>query len=110
MYRLIRVPLALAKSFRAMERHFHWNHCSSFRLRVVAIAWMWEWRHMATLYWHLEGEHHRTRFNTFCLVERWHRAAALRDKPPKLLSTLQQQPGDIFYVMTDDAKEAKWGS
>jgi len=50
MFRIIRVPLALDKCFRPLERHVHSNHFSYFRLLVVAVACMWSRRHVANLY------------------------------------------------------------
>jgi hypothetical protein len=65
MFRTIRVPLALDKFFRPLERHFHWNHFSYFRLLVVVVACMWGRRNVANLYRYLDVKHHRTRFNNF---------------------------------------------
>ena len=32
MFRIIRVPAALDNFFQPLERHFHWNHFTYFRL------------------------------------------------------------------------------
>ena len=110
MCRIIRVPHALDKFFQPLERHFHWNHCSYFRVLVVAVACMWGRRNVANLYRYLDGEHHRTRFNHFFLVERWDPAAALRHKAHELLLALHPQPGDTLSLIIDDSKKAKRGS
>jgi Transposase DDE domain len=110
MFRLIRVPLALDKFFRPLERHVHWNHCRYFRLLVVAVACMWGRRNVANLYRSLDVEHHRTRFTHFFLVERWDPAAALRQKAQELLLALPPQPGDTISLMIDASKKAKRGS
>ena len=49
MCRIIRVPAALDNFVQPLGRHFHWNHCTSFRLLVVTIACMWGRRHVANL-------------------------------------------------------------
>jgi SRSO17 transposase len=110
MFRLIRVPRALDKFFRPLERHLYWNHFSYFRLLVVAVACMWGRRNVANLYRYLDVEHHRTRFNNFFLVERWDPTAALRQKAHELLLALHPQPGESIALMIDDSKKATRGS
>jgi SRSO17 transposase len=110
MFRIIRVPLALDKFFQPLERHFHWNHFSYFRMLVVAVACMWGRRNVANLYRYLDVEHHRTRFNNFFLVKRWDPAVVLRQKAHELLLALQPRPGDTVYLIIDDSKKAKRGS
>jgi hypothetical protein len=39
-FRIIRVPAALDPFFQSLERHFHRNHCMSFRLLVVTMVFM----------------------------------------------------------------------
>jgi hypothetical protein len=71
MFRIIRVPPSLDKFFQPLKGHVHWDHFAYFRLLVLTIACMWGRRNVANLYRYLDAEHHRTRFNTFFLVERW---------------------------------------
>jgi hypothetical protein len=68
MFRIIRVPAALDNFFQPVERHFHWNHFMYFRLLVMAMAFMWGRRNVATLYRYLDAAPRRTRFNNFFLV------------------------------------------
>src|SRR6266550_1946723 len=93
MFRIMRVPLTPDKFVRPLERHFHWNHFSDFRLLVVAVACMWGRRNVATLYRYLDVAHHRPRVNNFFLVARWDPAAALRQTAHELLWDLYPQPG-----------------
>jgi SRSO17 transposase len=109
MFRIIRVPAALDNFFQPLERRFHWNHFTYFRLLVVTIAVMWGRRNVAHLYRYLDAEHHRTRFNNFFVVERWAPEAALRQKAEELLRALRPGQGETLYVIIDDAKTAKRG-
>jgi SRSO17 transposase len=109
MFRIIRVPAALDSFFQPLERHFHWNHFTYFRLLVVTIAFMWGRRNVANLYRYLDAEHHRTRFNNFFLVERWAPEAALRQKAEELLRALRPGKGETIYLIIDDSKKAKRG-
>jgi hypothetical protein len=61
------------------------------------------------LYRYLDAQHHRTRFNNFFLVGRWHPEAALRQKARELLQALHPRPGDTIYVIIDDSKKGKRG-
>jgi hypothetical protein len=49
------------------------------------MAFIWGRRNLANLYRYLDAQHHRTRFNNFCLVQRWDPEAALRQKAQELL-------------------------
>src|SRR5215216_7983940 len=109
MFRIIRVPAILDKFFDPLRSHFHWNHWMYFRLLVVAMAFMWGRRNVANLYRYLDGEHHRTRFNNFVLVERWDPEAALRQKAQELLRALRPGKGETIYLIIDDSKKAKRG-
>jgi hypothetical protein len=109
MFRIIRVPAILDKFFDPLRSHFHWNHWMYFRLLVVAMAFMWGRRNVANLYRYLDGEHHRTRFNNFFLVERWDPEAALRQKAQELLRALRPGKGETLYLSIDDSKKAKRG-
>jgi SRSO17 transposase len=109
MFRIIRVPPSLDQFFRPLKGHFHWDHCTYFRLLVLAIAVMWGRRNVANLYRYLEVEHHRTRFNNFFLVERWDPEAALRQKAQAMLRSLHPGKGETIYLIIDDSKHAKRG-
>lgn len=65
MFPITRVRHALDTFFRSLKGHFHWDHFTYFRLLVVAIVCMWGRRNVANVYWNLDAEHHRTRFNNF---------------------------------------------
>jgi hypothetical protein len=109
MFRLIRVPAGLDNFFQSLERCFHWNHFSYFRLLVVTIACMWGRRHVANLDRYLEAPAHRTRLNNFCLVERWDPEAALRQKAQEWLRALHPQRGETLYRLIDASKKATRG-
>jgi SRSO17 transposase len=109
MFRIIRVPAALDNFFQPLERHFHWNHFTYFRLLVVTIAFMWGRRNVANVYRYLEAPSHRTRVNNFLLVERWDPEAVLRQKAQELLRALHPKPGATIYLVIDDSKKAKRG-
>ena len=109
MFRVIRVPPSLDKFFRPLNGHVHWDHFPYFRLLVVAIACMGGRRHVAHVYRYLDAEHHRTRFNNFCLVERWDPEAALCQQAQELVRRLPPGQGDTLYVVIDDSKKAKRG-
>lgn len=109
MCRIRRVPPSLDKFFRPLSGHFHWDHCTYFRLLTVAIAFLWGRRNVANLYRYRDAEHHRTRCNHCFLVERWDPAAALRQQAHARLQALQLQPGDSVYLIRDDAKKAQRG-
>jgi SRSO17 transposase len=109
MFRIIRVPPSLDKFFRPLNRHFHWDHFTYFRLLVVTIAFMWGRRNVANVYRYLEASSHRTRFNNFFLVARWDPEAALRQTAQELLRSLHLQPGETIYLVIDDSKKAKRG-
>ena len=96
MFRIIRVPPSLDKFFRPLNRHFHWDHFTYFRLLVVTIAFMWGRRNVANVYRYLEASSHRTRFNNFFLVARWDPEAALRQTAQELLRSLHLQPGERY--------------
>jgi hypothetical protein len=49
------------------------------------MAFIWGRRNLANLYRYLDAQNHRTRFNNFCLVQRWDPEAALRQKAQELL-------------------------
>jgi SRSO17 transposase len=70
---------------------------------------MWGRRNVANLYRHLEATHHRTRFNNFFLLKRWHPEAALRQQAQELLRTLHPQRGETPYLLINDSKKAKRG-
>jgi hypothetical protein len=110
MCRLIRGPLPLDKCCRPLEPHVHWNHCSSFRWRVVVIASLWGRRTVAHLYRYLDVAPHRTRVNNFCVIERWDPAAALRQQAHERLLAGQPQPGDPVSLLIDAAQKATRGS
>jgi hypothetical protein len=40
MFRIIGVPAALDKFFRPLKGQFYWDHCTYFRLLVLALAVM----------------------------------------------------------------------
>jgi DDE superfamily endonuclease len=107
MFRIIRVPAVLDKLFGPLRPHFHWNHWMSFRLLVLAMAWMWGRRTVTNLYRYLEVEHHRTRFTNFFLVERWAPEAALRQKAQAWLRALRPGQGEPLSLIIDDSKQAK---
>ncbi len=109
MFHIIRIPPALDKFFQPLERHFHWNHFTYFRLLVVTIAFMWGRRNVANVYRYLEAPSHRTRFNNFFLVDRWDPEAVLRQKAQQLLRALHPKPGEAIYLVIDDSKTAKRG-
>jgi DDE superfamily endonuclease len=109
MFRIIRVPAALDNFFQPVERHFHWNYFMYFRVLVVAMAFMWGRRNVATLYRYLDAAPHRTRFNNFFLVERWDPEAVLRQKAQALLRVLRPGKGETIYLIVDDSKKAKRG-
>jgi hypothetical protein len=109
MFRIIRIPAALDNFFRPLEQHFHWNHFAYFCLLVVTIAFMWGRRNVANLYWYLEAEHHRTRFNHCCLVERWAPEAALRQKAEDLRRILRPGKGETLFWIIDDSKTVQRG-
>jgi len=109
MFRLIRVPPALDKFFQSLHGHFHWDHFTYCRLLVLTIAVMWGRRHVAHLYRYLDAEHHRTRFNTFFVVERGDPEAALRQQAQALLRALRPAKGETIYVLLDDSKQATRG-
>jgi SRSO17 transposase len=92
-----------------LERHFHWNHFTYFRLLVVTIACMWGRRNVANVYRYLEAPSHRTRFNNFFLVARWDPETALHQTAQELLRTLHPQPRETIYLVIDDSKKAKRG-
>ena len=109
MFRIIRVPRPLDKVFRPVHHHFHWDHLAYFRLLVLALAFAWGRHHVANFYRYLDTQHHRSRFNTFFLLERWAPEAALRQKAQALLRALQPRKGETVYLILDDAKTAKRG-
>ena len=109
MFRIIRVPAGLDNFFQSLERCFHWNHFSYFRLLVVTMAFMGGRRNVANLSRYLEAPFHRTRFNNVFLVERWDPEAALRQKAQELLRALHPRRGDPLYLLIDDSKKAKRG-
>jgi hypothetical protein len=110
MCRLIRGPLPLDTCCRPLEPHVHWNHCSSFRWRVVVIASLWGRRTVAHLYRYLDVAHHRTRVNNCFVIERWDPAAALRQQAHERLLAGQPQPGDPVSLLIDAAQKATRGS
>jgi hypothetical protein len=73
------------------------------------MAFAWGRHNVAHLYRYLDAKHHRTRFNNFFLVRRWEPESALRQKAQELLRELAPRPGDIVYLILDDAKKAKRG-
>jgi hypothetical protein len=85
MVRIIRVPLTRDKFFHPRRSRVHWDHFGDFRLLVLAMAFIWGRRNLANLYRYLDAQNHRTRFNNFCLVQRWDPEAALRQKAQELL-------------------------
>jgi hypothetical protein len=109
MFRIVRVPASLDKFFLTLRPRFHWDHFDYFRLLVLVMAFAWGRRHVTNLYRYLEAQHHRTRFNHFCLVQRWDPEAALRQKARELLRALPPQPGETLYLIIDDSKKAKRG-
>ena len=64
MFRIGRVPASLDKVFLTLRHRFHWDHFDDFRLLVLVMAFAWGRRHVTNLYRYLDGQHHRTRFNT----------------------------------------------
>ena len=109
MCRLLRVPSSLAKVFRPLPGQFHWNHGTSFRLLVLAMAVMWGRRNVAHVSRYLDAAPHRTRFNHFFLVERWAPEAARRQQAQVLVRGLPPGKGELRSLMRDDAKKAKRG-
>jgi hypothetical protein len=109
MFRIVRVPAPLDKFFRTLRPCFHWDHFESFRLLVLAMAFMWGRRNIANLYRYLDAQHHRTRFNNFFLVQRWDPEAALRPKAQELRRALHPTPGETLSLIIDDSKKAKRG-
>jgi hypothetical protein len=109
MFRIIRVPPSLDQFFRPLHGHFHWDHCTYFRLLVLTMAFLWGRRNVANVHRYLEAAPHRTRFHTFVLVERWDPEAALRQKAQARLRSLRPGTGEPLYVVIDDAKQAKRG-
>ena len=45
------------------------------------------------------ADHHRSRFNTFFVVDWWHPEAALRQRARQLLRALNPQPGEKRALM-----------
>ena len=78
MFRIIRVPPALDKCFQPVAWHVPGNHVTYLRWLVVTMACMWGRHHVANVYRYLDAPSHRTRVNTFCLVQRWAPEAVLR--------------------------------
>jgi SRSO17 transposase len=109
MFRMIRVPFVLDEFFHTLQPHFHWNHFAYFRVLVVVIAFAWGRRNMASLYRHLDAQHHRTRFNNFFLVARWAPEAALLQKAQELVRALHPRKDETLYLVIDDSKTAKRG-
>jgi SRSO17 transposase len=109
MFRIIRVPSALDKCFRPLHGHFHWDHCTDFRVLVLTMALMWGRRHVANVHRYLDAAPHRTRVNNFFLVERWNPEAALRQKAQELLRSRRPGTGETLYVVMDASKKATCG-
>ena len=94
MFRIRRVPPTLDQFFQPLKGHFHWDHVAYFRLLVLTIAFLWGRRNVANRSRYLAAEHHRPRFNTFCLVERWDPEAALRQQAQEWLRSRRPKQGD----------------
>src|SRR5688500_12879092 len=94
MFRIIRVPPVVYKFSTALQTPFHWNLFAYFRLLVVVIAFAWGRRNVASLYWYLDAQHHRTRFSNFFLVVRWELEAALRQKAQEVVMELHPRQGE----------------
>ena len=108
-FRIGRVPVPLDTVLHGLRPRFHWDHCEDFRLLVLAIAFAWGRRNGAKLYQYLAVPHHRTRFNTFFLVQRWDPEAALRPQAPQRLRTVPPPGGETRDRITDDSQKAKRG-
>jgi hypothetical protein len=76
----------------------------------VVIAFAWGRRNVASLYRHLDAQHHRTRFNNFFLVVRWDPAAALRQKAQEVVMALHPRQGETLDLVSDDSKTAQRGT
>jgi DDE superfamily endonuclease len=109
MFRMVRVPASFDKFFHPLRPRFHGGHFHDFRLLVLAMAFAWGRRKVTNVCRYLDAQHHRTRFNTFFLVQRWDPEAALRQKAGELRRTLPPQSGETLYRIIDDAKKAKRG-
>jgi DDE superfamily endonuclease len=96
--------------FQPLERHIHWHHFTYFRLLVVTMACRGGRRNVANVDRYLEAPSHRTRVNTFLLVERWDPEAVLRQTAQELLRALHPKPGATISLVIDDSKKAKRGS
>jgi hypothetical protein len=79
------------------------------RLLVLAMACAWGRRHVPNVCRDLDAQHHRPRFNHFCLVPRWDPEAALRQKAGARLRTLHPQPGETRYRRIAASKQATRG-
>jgi hypothetical protein len=110
MCRIRRVPPALDQFFHTLHPHVHWDHVAYVRLLVLVMAFAWGRRHVAHRYRYLDGPPHRTRFNHFCLVQRWEAEAARRQKARELLVAWHPSPGETLSRLRDDAKKAKRGT
>ncbi|HEX9868410.1 MAG TPA: hypothetical protein VGC99_07405, partial [Candidatus Tectomicrobia bacterium] len=88
---------------------FHWDHCVYCRWRVLVIAFAWGRRNVATLDRYIDAAHHRTRFQNCCLVARWDRAAARRQKAPERRRALHLRTGETIDGVIDASKKATRG-
>jgi len=111
MFKIVRFPSKLESFFTSLRSQFHWNHFDYFRKLVLLIGFSWGRCTISSLYRHLDtmNQPHRTRFNNFINVGRWHPSEALQMKAMELLAELEPHKGEVIELIIDDSKKKKRG-